>query len=135
MQKKSPKTTPPKSSIKILLVEDDAFLAGMYVTKLNLEGFNVTLASDGEEGLTLIKKDHPDIVLLDIVLPKKDGFDVLKEIRTDSKMDNVRIIMLTNLGQREDVSKGLKLGADDYLIKAHFMPSEVVEKIKTLVKK
>ncbi|MFC1687576.1 response regulator transcription factor [Patescibacteria group bacterium] len=135
MPKKLPKTTPPKSSIKILLVEDDAFLAGMYVTKLNLEGYHVTLASDGEEGLTVIKKEHPDIVLLDIVLPKKDGFDVLKEIRKDPAMNDIRIIMLTNLGQREDVSKGLKLGADDYLIKAHFMPSEVVEKIKTLVKK
>lgn len=120
---------------KILLVEDDAFLAGMYVTKLNLEDFEVRLASDGEKGLKLAQEETPDIVLLDIVLPKMSGFDVLKDLKADKKTKNVPVILLTNLGQRDDVKKGLDLGAVDYLIKAHFMPSEVVDKIKGLVSK
>lgn len=135
MPKKKSTTSSSKegNAIKILLVEDDSFLAGMYVTKLNLEGFKVTLKSDGEEALEAVKNESPDLILLDIVLPKKSGFDVLKEIKSDPKLKDIRVILLTNLGQREDVTKGLQLGADDYLIKAHFMPSEVVEKIKKLM--
>ncbi|HCM67807.1 MAG: hypothetical protein A2898_00030 [Candidatus Kerfeldbacteria bacterium RIFCSPLOWO2_01_FULL_48_11] len=131
--KSKQQTTSHGSPVKVLLVEDDAFLAGMYVTKLNLEGFQVTLASDGEQGLEEAKRVVPELILLDIVLPKKDGFEVLKELKKDSSLKNSKVILLTNLGQREDVTKGLDLGADDYLIKAHFMPSEVVEKIKKLV--
>jgi len=119
---------------KILLVEDDTFLAGMYNAKLNLEGFAVDLAVDGEQGLALAKDKVPDLILLDIILPKLSGFEVLKEIKKNDKTKGIPVILLTNLGQRDDVSKGLGLGADDYLIKAHFMPSEVVEKIKKLVK-
>jgi len=124
-----------ENKIKIVLVEDDAFLAGMYVTKLNLEGYDVHLASDGEKGLKLVKEELPGIILLDVILPKMSGFDVLKDLKADAKTKNIPVILLTNLGQRDDVKKGLDLGAVDYLIKAHFMPSEVVEKIKKLVKK
>lgn len=120
--------------IKIVLVEDDAFLAGMYVAKLNLENFEVHLAPDGEKGLKMAQTEVPDIILLDIILPKMSGFDVLKSLKEDPKTKNVPVILLTNLGQRDDVQKGLDLGASDYLIKAHFMPSEVVEKIKKLLK-
>jgi DNA-binding response OmpR family regulator len=120
---------------KIVLVEDDAFLAGMYVTKLNLEGYDVHLASDGEKGLKLAKEELPSIILLDVILPKMSGFDVLKDLKAEAKTKDIPVILLTNLGQRDDVKKGLDLGAADYLIKAHFMPSEVVEKIKKLVKK
>ena len=123
------------SKTNILLVEDDSFLAGMYVAKLNLENFNVQLAHDGEKGLKMAKEGQPDIILLDIILPKMSGFDVLKDLKGDKKTKDIPVILLTNLGQRDDVKKGLDLGATDYLIKAHFMPSEVVEKIKKLVKK
>lgn len=119
--------------IKILLVEDDAFLAGMYVAKLNLEGFEVILASDGEKGLKLAQSELPQVMLLDIILPKMSGFDVLKDLKENAKTKKIPVILLTNLGQRDDVQKGLDLGAEDYLIKAHFMPSEVVEKIKKLI--
>ncbi len=122
-----------EQKIKIVLVEDDTFLGGMYVTKLNLEGFDVKLADDGEKGLKLVKSEMPDLVLLDIILPKMSGFDVLKDIKADDKIKDIPVILLTNLGQREDVQKGIKLGAKDYLIKAHFMPSEVITKIKNLV--
>jgi DNA-binding response OmpR family regulator len=123
------------SKTKIVLVEDDNFLAGMYVTKLQLEGFDVHLAADGEKGLKLVKEERPAVILLDIVLPKMSGFDVLKDLKSEATTKDIPVILLTNLGQRDDVKKGLSLGAVDYLIKAHFMPSEVVEKIKKLVKR
>lgn len=105
-------------------------MAGMYVTKLTMEHFQVELATDGEAGLKKALSVHPDLILLDVLLPKMNGFDVLKNIKVDPALANVPVIMLTNLGQKTDVNQGLDLGAADYLIKAHFMPSEVVEKIK-----
>ncbi len=124
----------PSGKKTILLVEDDTFLAGMYVTKLELEGFRVVLASDGEQAVVLAKREAPQLMLLDIILPKKSGFDVLQEVKADAATKAIPVILLTNLGQKEDVKKGLQLGATDYLIKAHFMPSEVVAKVKRLVK-
>ena len=115
---------------KILLVEDDPFLGGMYVTKLELEHFQVSLAVDGEAGIEQAKSFHPDLILLDILLPKKDGYTVLKELKQDPTTKDIPVILLTNLGQKQDVVKGLDAGAVDYLIKAHFMPSEVIDKIK-----
>lgn len=117
----------------ILLVEDDEFLAELYATKLNLEGFEVALAVDGEKGLKMIKEKNPDLILLDIILPKIDGFEILKTIKADRALKNIPVILLTNLSQKDEVKRGLELGADDYLIKAHFMPSEVVKKIKQLI--
>ena len=118
---------------KILVVEDDSFLAGMYVTKLGLEGFSVDLAGDGREGLRKAKEWHPDLVLLDIVLPVIDGFTMLGEMKQLAETRAIPVILLTNLGAKADVERGLALGAADYLIKAHFMPSEVVEKVKRLL--
>ncbi|MDD2807452.1 MAG: response regulator [Patescibacteria group bacterium] len=118
------------TSRKILLVEDDEFLAELYATKLNMEGFEVFLAVDGEKGLKLAKEKMPDLVLLDIILPKMDGFEVLGKMKIDPETKNIPVILLTNLSQKDEVKKGLELGAKDYLIKAHFMPSEVVKKIK-----
>ncbi len=115
---------------KILLVEDDTFLAGMYVTKLTMEHFEVELATDGLLGLSKAETTRPDLILLDILLPKMNGFEVLKRIKAQPELQDIPVILLTNLGQKSDVSQGLDLGAADYLIKAHFMPSEVVAKIK-----
>lgn len=119
---------PDKKSI--ILVEDDEFLAELYATKLKLEGYEIYLALDGEKGLKLIKEKKPNLILLDIILPKKDGFEILKIIKADKELKNIPVILLTNLSQKDEVKKGLDLGANDYLIKAHFMPSEVVKKIK-----
>jgi len=83
--------------------------------------------------LEAVEKSQPDIILLDLVLPKLTGFEVLEKIKSQDKLKKIPVILLTNLSQKSDVEKGLKLGADDYLIKAHFMPSEVVSKIKQLV--
>lgn len=120
--------------ISILIVEDDVFLADLYKTKFSLEGFKVYTSYDGEKGLDCLKKNPIDIVLLDLVLPKMGGFEILKTMKADAKLRQISVILLTNLSQKSDVDKGLEMGADDYLIKAHFMPSEVVEKIKKLVK-
>lgn len=116
--------------IHVLLVEDDTFLANIYKTKFEMEGFKVTAVEDGEAGFTEAKKKNPDIILLDILLPKKDGFTVLEELKKDKAVKDIPVIMLTNLGQKDDVEKGMQLGATDYLIKAHFKPSETVDKVK-----
>ncbi len=123
-----------EGKIKILLVEDDSFLLSMYTTKFEMENFTVLTAGDGEKGFKLARQEIPDIVLLDILLPKMDGFDVLKSLKSDKATSNIPVILLTNLSQKDEIKKGLSLGADDYLIKAHFMPSEIVKKVKTLVK-
>ena len=118
----------------ILLVEDDTFLANIYKTKFEMEGFKITVASDGEAGLLMAKKKKPDIILLDILLPKMDGFVVLENLKSkDSDVKDIPVILLTNLGQKDDVEKGLALGAVDYLIKAHFKPSETVNKVRKVL--
>jgi DNA-binding response OmpR family regulator len=118
----------------VLLVEDDVFLAQIYQKKFEMEGFKVSVSENGEKGLADIKKKLPDVVLLDILLPKLDGFAVLERLKADSgPAKNIPVILLTNLGQRDDVDKGLAQGAADYLIKAHFKPSEVVAKVKKVL--
>lgn len=123
-----------ESKKKILLVEDDTFILEMYATKLLNFGYEVLTAVDGEEALKIVKEKHPDFILLDLVLPSVNGFEVLKIVKKNPKTKSIPVILLTNLGERQDVEQGLKLGADDYLIKAHFTPSEVIEKIQNLLK-
>jgi len=118
-----------KKIAKILLVEDDEFLASMYRSKLEIENYEVLMALNGEAGLRMAEEKNPDLILLDIVMPKMNGFEVLKHLKSDKDLKKIPVILLTNLGQKEDVEKGLKLGADEYLIKAHFLPSEVINKI------
>ena len=115
----------------ILLIEDDPFLIDIYTTKLKEAGFGVEVASDGESAVRKTKEKKPDLVILDIVLPNVDGWEVLKQIKTEFK--NLKVIILSNLGQKEEVEKGMKLGATKYLIKAHYTPSQVVEEIKKVL--
>lgn len=117
----------------ILLVEDDTFLANIYKTKFEMEGFKVTHADNGETGYESAIKHKPDIILLDILLPKMDGFSVLKKLKENDAVKNIPVILLTNLGQKDDVEKGLEIGAADYLIKAHFKPSETVAKVNKIL--
>ena len=120
---------------KILIVEDDKFLRDLCLKKLERAGFEVSTAFDGEEGLKKIKEEKPVLVLLDIVLPGLSGFEVLKQIKTNSQIASIPIIILSNLGQREDIEKGLNLGAEDYIIKADNTPNEIIEKVKTVMAK
>ncbi len=119
---------------KVLIAEDDVFISEMYNTKMSEEGFAVLTANDGEEALNIIKKEKPEVILLDILMPKIDGWDVLKKITSDSNLKSKSVvIMLTNLGEEANVKKAEKLGADDYLIKSLHTPEEVVNKIKNLL--
>lgn len=120
--------------IAVVIVEDEKMLADMYTTKFTMEGFAAHKANDGQAGFDLIKEVHPDIVLLDIIMPKLDGFAVLKMIKDDSALKDVPVILLSNLGQDEDVKKGKKLGAVDYFVKANHTPAEVVQKVKQVLK-
>lgn len=118
----------------ILLIEDEEMLANMYETKFKNEGFDIRKALDGETGLKMAAEAKPDIILLDIIMPKLDGFSVLKKIKENDKLKNVPVILLTNLGQDEDIKKGQTLGATGYLVKANLTPIEVVNKVKEYLK-
>ncbi|MFH1457331.1 MAG: response regulator [Patescibacteria group bacterium] len=123
-----------KSKIKILLVEDERSIADMYKMKFEREGFEVIYIDNGDGVLKTVLEKKPNIVLLDIILPKVDGFSVLKELKNNSKTKMTPIIMLTNLGQEEDINKAKKLGVDEYLVKANLTPTQVVEKVKEILK-
>ena len=122
---------------KILLVEDDPFLIDIYTRKLKKAGFGIVVAENGEEALKLLQQKVFDLVVLDIVLPQVDGWTILREIKElkqkNKSLENLKIIILSNLSQKEEVEKGLKLGASKYLIKAHYTPSQVVEEIKKIL--
>ncbi|PIS42287.1 MAG: response regulator [Candidatus Kerfeldbacteria bacterium CG08_land_8_20_14_0_20_40_16] len=122
------------SKQKILLIEDDKMLLEMYSSKFNREGYDIITAENGSDGLKMAKENKPDLILLDIILPKLDGFATLKEIRSDASIKDTPVILLTNLGQDQDIQKGKALGADDYFVKANHTPSEVVEKVRELLK-
>lgn len=117
---------------KVLLVEDDPLLIDIYTTKLQQAEFEVSVAEDGEKAIHRAEEQKPDCMILDIVLPRKDGWEVLASIKKNPELEHTKMIILSNLGQREDVEKGKRLGADLYLIKAHYTPSQVVEEIKQL---
>jgi len=118
---------------KILLIEDDSFLLQMYATKLDLEGFSVFEATDGEKGIRMAKKVLPNLILLDMILPKKDGVAVLTELKNDNSTKDIPVIVLSNDGQKERIDRCLALGAKDYLIKAHFIPSEVITRVQEVL--
>lgn len=120
---------------KILLVEDDQFLSEIYIAKFQDAGFEVIVAQDGYEAIRRAKESRPAILLLDLVMPTMDGFDVLRAAKNDHEIGNIPIIVLSNLGEEEDVRKGIELGAEDYLIKAHYTPTEVVAKVKSILNK
>ncbi|MCK5510121.1 response regulator [Candidatus Parcubacteria bacterium] len=119
--------------IKILLAEDDKFISKAYQDGLGRAGFEVIAAYDGNEALNKIKSKKPNIILLDLIMPEKNGFEVLEEIKTDNDLKNIPIIILSNLGQASDIQKGRDLGANDYLIKSNFSIKEVIEKMKEYV--
>ncbi|PIV12899.1 MAG: response regulator [Candidatus Nealsonbacteria bacterium CG03_land_8_20_14_0_80_36_12] len=118
----------------ILIIEDDKFLRELIAQKLSKEDYEISEAIDGEEGMSKVKEEKPDLILLDLILPGIDGFEVLSQIKKDPALSPIPVIILSNLGQKEDVEKGTKLGAVDYLIKAHFTPGEIIEKIKNVLK-
>lgn len=129
-----PKKKKKKSEL-ILIVEDDRFLRDLLIRKVKNEGYNIKSVITGDSALNKIKEFLPQLVLLDLVLPGMDGFEILEQVRKDPEVGNTPIIILSNRGDIEEVEKGLKLGADDYLIKAHFTPDEIIAKIKQVLDK
>ena len=118
----------------IVIVEDDAFLRRLYELKFTEQSFQVKVAADGVAGLELIRTVKPAVVLLDIELPKLDGFAVLKELKASAATSKIPVLMLTNSSTQEAIDKARSLGAADYIIKAHFLPSEVVAKALACIK-
>lgn len=113
-----------------MLVEDDQALASVYVTRLQSEGFDVRHVSDGEEALAAAKTYHPDMVVLDVMMPKVSGFDVLDILRNTPETANLKIIMLTALSQQSDEDRAKSLGADDYLVKSQVVIADVIQRIR-----
>lgn len=120
---------------KVLIIDDDPYISEMYLLKFRESGFDVAVGADGKEALDKTLQWQPDILLLDVVMPVYDGFEVLRRLKEQGALDKTKVVLLTNLGQREDVDRGMKLGAVEYVIKAHFTPSEVVEKVRQLMAK
>ena len=121
--------------IKILLVEDDQMVSQMYYRKLTRDGFALTLAGNGEEGLAALKNERPDIILLDVMMPKLNGFETLKIIKKDPVYKNLPVVILTNLGDRDDdIAQCKKMGAVDYWVKANTEINDLSNRIKTIIK-
>lgn len=118
---------------KILIIEDDANLRNVLEEFFEAEKMLVKTASDGESGLKSLRDFLPDVVLLDIILPKKDGYEIIKEIKSDDKVKDIPIILLTNLGGLNDIEKALALGATTYLVKGDYQVKEIVEKVKEIL--
>ena len=119
---------------KILLVEDDPFLTDIYSSKFKEAGFSIEVVGDGEATLRKIEEKKPDLIMLDLVLPHVDGWEILKKIKEDTKFNKIPVVVFSNLGQRGDIEKGMAMGAVKYLIKAQYTPSEVVSEIKKILK-
>jgi DNA-binding response OmpR family regulator len=125
-----PKDQPGKHPSRILLVEDDDSLASVYTTRLQAEGFDVRRVADGEEALASARAYKPDLVVLDVMMPKVSGFDVLDILRNTPETANLKVIMLTALSQESDQERAKKLGADDYLVKSQVVISDVIDRIR-----
>lgn len=123
----------PETKGKILIVEDDRYISKMYQLKLSLEGYTVVVAENGREGVDKIKEFMPNIILLDILMPELDGFEVLNIVKNDATTKNIPVLIMSNLGQEDHIQKGMSLGAIGYIVKSQYTPSKVVETIKDVL--
>jgi two-component system alkaline phosphatase synthesis response regulator PhoP len=121
--------------MKILVVEDEQILAKVFQEKFEKARYEVKIASDGQSGVDLAKSFKPDIIILDLVLPKKNGFEVLEELKADDNFKSTPVIVISNLGEDEDIKRALSLGAVDYFAKAKHPINEIVDKVKAAFKK
>lgn len=120
---------------RIVIVEDDKFLRDLISQKLSREGFWVHAAENGEDGEKFIYEDNPDVILLDIILPGMDGFEVLERIKKNEKVKNIPVLVLSNLSQKNDIDRAKELGAEDFMVKSNFTPGEISKKIKDILAK
>jgi len=115
---------------KILIIEDEELMYNLLERKLTADGYKITVAKDGIEGMEMMKKEKPDLILLDIVMPKKNGFEVMEEMQKEKELRGIPIIVISNSGQPVEIDKARELGAKDWLIKTEFDPQEVIEKVR-----
>lgn len=118
---------------KILIIEDEEIILNLLQKKLEKEGYEVYIAKDGKEGISKIKEVVPDLILLDIVMPKMDGFGVMEEKNKDKKLKSIPVIVVSNSGQPVELDRAKELGAKDWLIKTEFNPQEVIKKVKKIL--
>jgi two-component system alkaline phosphatase synthesis response regulator PhoP len=118
-------------NLKVLLIEDEKEVAELYRLKLSLDGYDVSVAENGEEGLKKALEDKPELIFLDIKMPGMDGFEVLKHLRADKVTKDTPVVILSNFDEQEMIEKGLTLGANEYLIKSQFTPADLSAKAKT----
>jgi len=120
---------------KILIIEDDTYLRQLLEKKLKSKNYKVFSVVDAKTGFEILKKEEINLILLDLILPGLSGYDFLKKIKSDEKLKSIPVIVISNLGQYQEIEKALKLGASDYLIKANFTPNEILEKAEKFIKK
>jgi DNA-binding response OmpR family regulator len=118
---------------KILIVEDEPFLLDMYKMKFKQGGFEVISATDGEEAIKISRREKPDIILLDIMMPKIDGFEVLENLKKNSLTKSIPVLIFSNFSQKEQKEKGIALGAADYFVKTNYTPAQVLEKVESVL--
>ena len=120
---------------KILIIEDDLFLLEIYAHKFSDADFDIVTALDGESALEVAHKEKPDVILLDLILPKIDGLEVLRLLKKDKEFSSIPVVILTNRGEKDLVEKAVKLGAAAFITKITYTPTEVVSKVKSIVEK
>jgi len=120
---------------KVLIIEDDQFLAELITKKLDDEGFEVVYAADGEKGWQAIQKEKPGLILLDLLLPGIDGFEVMENVKKDTELSKIPIIIISNYGQESKIQRAMSLGAKDYLVKANFTTGEIADKVRSVIGK
>lgn len=124
---------PDAKPTKVLVIEDEPALRDIYTTKLKIDGFEVFEAPDGVEGFGIAVEKQPDIILLDVVLPIKDGFEVLRDLKANPKTKDIPTVILSNLGQEYEVKRGFQLGAVNFLTKANLTPTKIVEEVRRIL--
>ena len=120
---------------RILLIEDEEILINLLEKKLIQEGYEVSIAKDGEEGLKRMREINPDLILLDIMMPKMGGFEVMEEMNKESELKKIPVVIISNSGQPVELDQAIKLGAKDWLIKTEFDPQEVIDKVEKQIGK
>jgi DNA-binding response OmpR family regulator len=118
---------------KILIVEDEPFLLDMYKMKFEQDGFEAISAADGEKAIRISRREKPNIILLDIMMPKIDGFEVLKNLKKNPLTKSIPVLIFSNFSQKEQKEKGIALGATDYFVKTNYTPNQVLEKVKNIL--
>lgn len=120
--------------MKIAVIEDDVFFQKFYSTRLTEKGYEIVVASDGEEGLEKIKTERPNAILLDIIMPKKNGFELLEDLQNDPELSKIPVLVFSTLGQEDDIKRAMSLGAKDYVNKSFFDFNNLVSKIAEIAK-